>query len=450
MNKSEVIRACAQHWNPTAGMLYRLSHRTIESHADDVIVYDEEGGKFLDFACSYGVFIVGHCNRKVQDRVLQQIDRLAAAPYGTSNTAAAQLMEKLTSMLPGDLDRVFFANSGAEIAELTLRAVLAANAPRRKIVIVRNSYHGKTMGALNILGQENHRKPFLPLMQELEVVEFGDIDAMRRAVGSGAAAVFLEPVLGGAYLRVPPPGYVRQVAELCRDTGTLFVADEIQTAFGRCGRMFGIDYDPGVLPDVILLSKGLTGGHSSIAVAVMRNALVEKLQSIPGLPSRFLASDSGGSPYACAAAIASIEFIEEEGLCERAQRLGDRLLQGLRTAARRYPKLILDAPGIGLMTGIRVRNSGVETAITMGLGRRGVHVGHSMNETTPHPVLRFYPPLTVTEAQIDQVIAALNETLAEMSRKPVLFLDLLNQVMKRQYRLPKPLMYKLANVDPDA
>ncbi|MBV1774956.1 aspartate aminotransferase family protein [Burkholderiaceae bacterium DAT-1] len=446
MNRLEVIEASGRYWNPTAATLYRVAHRSIESHAEGAIVTDEDGRQFLDFACSYGVFIVGHCNPYVQARVLQQIHTLAATPYGSANAVTAEFMDTLTSMLPGDLTRVFFANSGAEISELAMRAVLAARAPHHKIVVIRNSYHGKTLGALNLLGQQNHRKPFLPLSPDVSFVPYGDIEAMRREVGNGAAAVFLEPVLGGCYLQTPPKDYVRQVADLCRQTGTLFVADEIQTAFGRCGRMFAFDEDPNVQPDIVLLSKGITGGHSSIAVAVLRESLVERIQSIPDLPPRYLASDSGGSPYACAAALASIEFIREQHLPQRAMQLGARLLAGLRSAARHYPRLILDAPGIGLMTGLKMRNPAVETALTIALGKRGVHVGHSMNESCEHPVLRFYPPLTVTEAQIDQALAALDDALQELGKKPVFVFDLMNQIIKRQYRLPRSVLFKLGGV----
>ncbi|UXY17148.1 aspartate aminotransferase family protein [Chitiniphilus purpureus] len=446
MNCQQLIAMAGRHWNPTAATMYRVAHRTVESHSAGSWVFDEDGRRFLDFACSYGVFIVGHCNPHVQERVIRQIEKLAASPYGTANATGAEFFKVLTDMLPGDLKRVYFANSGAEISELTMRAVLAIQAPRKKIIVIRNSYHGKTLGALNLLGQQNHRAPFLPLSPDVSFVPWGDLEAMQREVGAGAAAVFLEPVLGGAYLQTPPPGYVRGVAELCQKTDTLFVADEIQTAFGRCGRMFAIEYDPGIQPDIMLLSKGITGGHSSIAVAVMRESLVRKLEAIPGLPARYLATDSGGSPYACAAALAAIEFIREHNLPAQAEKLGARLLGGLRDAARKHPALILDAPGIGLMTGLRVRNPAVETAITIGLGKRGIHVGHSMNESAQHPVLRFYPALTVTEAEIDQVLAALNETLATLDRKPAFVFDLMNQIVKRQYRLPPKVLFKLAGV----
>ncbi|KYC40902.1 hypothetical protein WA1_25125 [Scytonema hofmannii PCC 7110] len=267
----------------------------------------------------------------------------------------------------------------------------------------------------------------------------------KKPIGNGVAAVFLEPILGGAYLTVPPAGYLKEVETLCRQTNSLLVVDEIQTGFGRVGKMFAIEFDQ-VLPDIILLSKGITGGHTSIAIAVMRDTVVHKINTIQGLPARYLASESGGSPYACAAAVASIEFIRRNNLPERAQQLGQRLRQGLKEAARKYPKLILDAPGVGLMTGLRVRNSAVETAITIELGKHKIHVGHSMNESAKYPVLRFYPPLTVTAEEIDRVLAALHEVLTSLNQKPALFYDLFNQLVKRQYRLPKKLLFRLAGL----
>lgn len=448
MDRQAVINASGKYWNPTAATLFQIAHRTIESHAENTTVVDEEGNKYLDFACSYGVFIVGHCNSHVQQSVLKQIHHLATTPYGLTTPVTATLMKTITDLLPGDLNRVFFANSGAEAAEIALRAVLAHQAPRRKVVVAVNSYHGKTMGALNILGQQNHRLPFQPLMSDVEFVPYGDAKAMEAAIGNGVAAVFIEPILGGAYLMVPPPGYLKQVETLCRQTNSLLVVDEIQTGFGRAGKMFAIEFDQ-VSPDIILLSKGITGGHASIAIAVMTDAVVDKINSIEGLPPRYLASESGGSPYACAAALASIEFIRDRNLPERASKLGQRLKSGLEEAARKYPHLIIDAPAIGLMTGIRVRNPAVETAITVELGKHKVHVGHSMNESAKHPVLRFYPPLTVSEEEIDQAIAALHQALATLAQKPTLFYDLFNQLVKRQYQLPKKLLFRLTNTKAD-
>jgi putrescine aminotransferase len=167
------------------------------------------------------------------------------------------------------------------------------------------------------------------------------------------------------------------------------------------------------------------------------------LRATDGLDPRYLASDSGGSPYACATALAAIEYIEHHDLPGRAERVGGALRRGLQRMAERYPKLIVDAQSIGLMTGLTMRNPATETALTMAMGRRGIHVAHSMNETARHPVLRFYPPLTVTEDEIEFVLNALDDSLSELNKKSGLSYDLFNQVVKRLYRIPPAMLYRL-------
>jgi len=445
MNRLQVIDTCDKHWNPSAATLYHISHRTIEKSSSGSWVYDEEGNRYLDSGCSYGVFIVGHGNVVGKERVTQQVRRMGMRPYGVTDSNTPALMKKLASILPGDLERFVFTNSGAEASEVALRIALAAQYPRKKIVAIENSYHGKTLGALNILGQRNHRTHFSPTFKDVQFVPFGDIVAMKDAIGDGAAAVFIEPVLGGPYLQIPPAGYLKQVEVLCRNTGTLLVADEIQTAFGRAGSMFGVDYDK-VTPDMMILSKGLTGGHAAVAALTISRQLAEIVDSDKELSASFTGSGSGASPFSMAAALAALEVIMDDDLPARAVLLGTRLLSGMRKIASQYPKLILDVPGIGLMTGLKVRNPAIETAITVVIGRKGVHVGHSMNESAKHPVLRFYPPLTVTEEEIDRCLGALEETLKQVASRPLIAFDILNQIIKRQYRLPRWFLFKLAGV----
>lgn len=445
MNREQVIDVCDNNWNPTAATMYRISHRTMEQSAHGQWIHDNEGNKFLDFACSYGVFIVGHTQSYIQQAVQKQLDEVAIRPYGSCDENTIKLMAKLADMLPGDLNRSYFCNSGAEAVELAMRASFEANPTRKKMVVISDSYHGKTLGALNILGQTGHRTPFTPLMENVEYVPFGDIAAMKRAIGDGVSAVFIEPVLGGPYLQVPPAGYLKQIECLCRETGSLLIADEIQTAFGRAGKMFAIEYD-NIVPDMIILSKGLTGGHAAIAVTVMSEALERKLIDEQGIDPRLLTSGSGGNPYNNTAALAAIEFIEQQDLTGRAQRLGTRLLTGMRQICADYPQLVLEVPGIGLMTGLKCANPAVETAITMVMGKQNIHLGHSMNEKAAHPVLRFYPPLTVTEQEIDQCLAALEQTMKRLGSRPKLMFKLLNQLIKRQYTLPRKFLYKLTGV----
>lgn len=442
MNRLDVIDQCDQHWNPTASVLYRMANRTIEDEASGSWIYDEEGARFLDFACSYGVFIVGHGNEQVRAAALQQAAQLGVATFGGPSAATVALMKKLASLLPEDLNRVWLGNSGAEVCEIALRMVLALQAPKRKIVVAKHSYHGKTLGALNVLGQRNHRRDFEPLMQNIEFVDYGDLDAMSRALETGAAAVFIEPILGGPYVTVPPKGYLKGVETLCRDTGTLLVADEIQTGFGRAGLMFAFEAEQ-VVPDMVLLSKGLTGGHVAIGALVVRESLNARLEADSDLAPGLFTSGSGGAPITAAAALASIEVIEREQLPARSKAMGEILRSGLEAIAAQYPELILSVPGTALMTGLKVRNPAVETAIVSVMGKMGVHLGHSMNESAETPVLRFYPSLLVTEEEIQLCLAALEKTMARLGSRPAMFYDLFNLLVRRQYRLPRWFVYAL-------
>lgn len=442
MNRMDVIDVCDRHWNPTASVLYRMANRGIEKEARGSWIVDEDGKKHLDFACSYGVFIVGHGNESVRAAALQQAEQLAMRPYGVICPPTAALMKKIADMLPSDLNRVWLGNSGAEMCEIALRIVLALQAPKRKIVIAKNSYHGKTLGALNLLGQQTHRRHFEPLMEQVVLVDYGDLNAMAQALKDDVAAVFIEPILGGPYVTVPPQGYLKGVETLCRASGALLIADEIQTGFGRAGEMFTFEAEQ-VLPDMVMLSKGLTGGHVAIGALVLRESLNTKLEAIPGLDAALFTSGSGGCAITAAAALASIEFIQDRNLPERSRQMGQKLGAGLKAIAARHPALILSVPGTALMLGIKVRNPAVETAIVSVMGKMGVHLGHSMNESADHPVLRFYPSLLVTEEEIDICLSTLGNTMARLSARPVWFYDLFNLLIRRQYRLPRWFVYAL-------
>ena len=442
MNRMDVIDVCDKHWNPTASVLYRMANRTIEEEARGSWIYDEGGKKYLDFACSYGVFIVGHGNELVRASAVKQAELLAMRPYGAICPPTAKLMKKIADILPGDLNRVWLGNSGAEVCEIALRIVLALQAPRKKIIIAKNSYHGKTLGALNVLGQQTHRRDFEPLMERVELVDYGDLEAMKRALNTDAAAVFIEPILGGPYVTVPPKGYLKGVETLCRESGALLLADEIQTGFGRAGTMFAFEAEQ-VMPDMVLLSKGFTGGHVAIGALVLRESLNEKLEAIPGLDPALFTSGSGASPITAAAALASIQFIEEQDLPARSQRMGKKLRAGLQAIAVKYPELIMSVPGTALMTGLKVRNPAVETAIVSVMGKMGVHLGHSMNESADRPVLRFYPSLLVTDEEVDLCLAALEKTMARLGGRPSIFYDVFNILIRRQYKLPRWFVYAL-------
>jgi putrescine aminotransferase len=422
LSRADCASIYEKSFNFGLGRLFRVAGVPIETSARGSWAVDETGRRYLDFGTSFGVFSVGHCNARVQSAVLAQLDRMASAPWGLAGAAEEELRRRLREVLPGDLNEVVFSGSGSEAAEAALRIVSLANAGRTRLVATSKGYHGKTLGALGVIGQPHLREPFEPLWREVSFVETGDEAAIVGAIDGRTAAVFVEPVTAGNYLIVPRPGYLAAVRRACDKHGALMVVDEVQTAFGRTGWLFGSDRDD-VVPDIMMMSKVLTGGCIAFAATAMRDDVARKAQLRCHDLRQALQSPSAGWPIACAAALAAIDEVLGGRLPERAARLGQRLLSGLKDLAERHPRLIVSAEGIGLMTGLISRNRAVEYAIYLKMLRRGVISGLSLNSTAPTPVLRLYPPLTVSEQEIERALRELAGALEEIERLPSFVLE---------------------------
>lgn len=436
MSRQELLDIYDRHYNPTLARLFDVADCPVEATASGVHVMDEDGRSYLDFAAGYGVFSLGHLDARVQAAAQRQLETLPMLPVGVPNEPADALVRTLTELLPGDLDHVLLAGSGSEAIEIALRTALLARPRHSRLVASQLSYHGKTLGALGVMGQKHLRAPFEPLWPDTQFVPFGDVDAMATAVGRGAVAVILEPVLGGGYLVVPPVGYLTEVAEICRRTGTLFIVDEVQTGFGRTGTMFSIGRE-NIVPDMVVLSKGMTGGHVPMAAVAVRASLVAGLGETLWRQNQAHASDASGSLLACATAKVAIDVIVERKLPQRAAQLGAYLLGRLRAVAEMHNDWVKDVPGCGLMTGIELRSGIAEYAVWLQLLERGVLAGFSTNSHARTPVLRFFPPLTIGHQDIDRAIDALSDSLTALDRKPTLLYDLANAALPLQYRLPK-------------
>lgn len=440
MNYKEITRIYEKHYNPTLALLFECVKTRIEDHDEGGYVYDDQGDKYLDFACGYGVFSVGHKNPRVQAAMLAQLDKMAWAPLMTAHEPGAELVRTLAGLMPDDLKRVYLCGSGSEAIEIALRIAGLRKPERTRLCAVNHGFHGKTLGATGICGQNYLRSPFEPIWDDVRFVPYGDFAAMERAVAEGASAVIIEAVLGGGFITVAPPGYLKDLRALCDKTGTLLIVDEVQTGFARTGKMFGFEHD-GITPDILIVSKGMTGGHVSMAAAVVRESVIAQLPaSAADLDAFAYVSDTAGSPLACAASKAAIDFIVDEKLVDLAAKNGPYLQDGLRRAAEEYPSVGLGAPGIGLMTGLKVRNNMVEMALWLAMLKRKVVTGLSTNPVTPSPVMRFFAPLTVSREQIDVALGALDESLREMARMPGLVLDLANEAGKYQFKIPKPML----------
>ncbi|MBU6959693.1 aspartate aminotransferase family protein [Pseudomonas sp. CVAP len=429
---NRLVDDCYKHWTPSAAKLYRIANTGIERSAEGAIVTDHRGKHFIDCACSYGIFLVGHQNPQVKYASQRQLNRMAWQPEGLTHNSQHQLSETLKRLAPGEWGDVRYTMTGAEAIEQTLRYALKRQLPRKRIVVMRNAYHGKTLTTMAILGQQYQSNQHGLNRVMVDFIPYGDFAALEHAITNQVAAVYIEPILGGAHLTLPEAGYNTRIRELCSAHGCLMIADEIQTAFGRCGKWFGVDYD-NVVPDIMVLSKGLTGGYAAIAAVMYSRALIDRQ---PLDPLEDQVCGQGGLPYACETALAAIRAIEEGQLIEKSQAASTQLCQGLQLLAEAYPQIISDAPAIGLMTGLRLKGAVWENLISMELTKRGVHSGHSLNEKATAPVLRFYPPLTITTAQISQVLKALEESLEAVASKPRWMLKLMTPIIRNLYRIP--------------
>jgi putrescine aminotransferase len=256
------------------------------------------------------------------------------------------------------------------------------------------------LGALSASGREAFRAPFAPLVPDVVHVPFGDLAALA-AVVDGAAAVIVEPVQGEGGVIVPPPGYLRGVRERCDRSGAVFIADEVQTGLGRCGALFACDREA-VVPDVMTLAKGLSGGVMPIGAYVARADVWNAAYARAPL---LHTSTFGGNELACAAALAALDVLVDDDLARAASERGAQLLDGARTIAARYPAVIADVRGAGLLVGVELRNEGYAGTIIPELLKRGVTAAWTLNA---QHVIRLEPALIVTAAQITAALAALD------------------------------------------
>ena len=362
-------------------------------------VYDVEGREYLDFLAGIAVNVLGHCHPKVTLALQQQAQRL----LHVSNLFYTEPQVKLAQVLVEHsfADKVFFCNSGAEANEAAIklarrRAHAKDGADRYEIVSMLNSFHGRTLATLTATGQEKVRQGFEPLPEGFRYVPFNDVEALSKAVTPRTAGVLVEVVQGEGGVRVATPAFLRACRDISRERGALLILDEVQTGIGRTGRLFAHEHF-GITPDVMTLAKGLGGG-------VPIGACLATDEAARAFTPGSHASTFGGNPLVCAAALAVLDVIlEDRDILGQCARSGEYFLKGLQDLKGRCPA-VTDVRGLGLLIGVEVTLDARE--LVHDLRKRGVLA----NATNEH-VLRFAPPLIVTVAEIDRVVATLGDVI---------------------------------------
>ena len=399
----EVFENYRRYVNPPLARVMKLSGSPIEVRAESSTIWDQNGKAYLDFAGGYGVFTLGHRHPRVLAAVREQLDRFALSGKTMFNVLLGRASKRLAELSPGDLEISFWCNSGAEAVEGALKLARVATG-RKKIVATHDAYHGKTIGALSASGREAFQTPFRPLLADVAHVAFGDVEVLDAALVD-AAAFIVEPVQGEGGVNVPPEGYLRAVRAACDRAGALFIADEVQTGLGRCGYRFGCERD-GVVPDVMTLAKGLSGGVVPVGAYIARTPIWMRAY---GKAPLIHTSTFGGSELACAAALAAMEVLEEERLAENARERGAQLLAGCAQIAADFPQVVAQVRGLGLLVGVELRSEGYGGWIIPEMLKHGVTAAWTLNQQR---VIRLEPPLVVRPEEIEQALAALRAGVA--------------------------------------
>ena len=357
---------------------------------EGALVWDDEGRRYIDCIAGIGVASVGHANPAVAEALAEQARTLVTCPGIFSNDKRALLMEKLVALAPEGLDRAFLCNSGAEAVEAAIKFARLSTG-RTRIVAAMRGFHGRTMGALSATHKKDYREPFEPLVPDFSHVPFDNVEKLREAVTDACAALLLEPVQGEGGVRIPHPGYLSEARRICDAAGALLVFDEVQTGFCRTGRMFACEHS-GVTPDMLCLAKAIAGG-------VPMGALLcgERVEPAVGRHG----TTFGGNPLACAAALAAITFMEDEGLARQAEEKGEYFESRF---SRQRPARVRAVRRAGLMIGIELKE------------RARPHISRLAEEgvlalPAGPTVIRLLPPLVIEHEELDRVSDALHTVL---------------------------------------
>ncbi len=366
-------------------------------------VWDDQGRRYLDLFPGWGCGLLGHCPPRVVEAVREQVGQLIHVPNTWHTEQQALLAEALCSRATWK-GMCFFCNSGTEANEAAIKLARLCGKPggRYKIVSLFNSFHGRTMGALSATGQPKYHQGIDPLLPGFDYAPFGDLDAVAHLIDDETAGILVEPIQGEGGINVPPAGYLEGLRELADKHGLLLMFDEVQTGMGRTGHWYAHQHWK-VEPDVVTLAKALAGGVA-MGGMMARPEVADKLR--PGTH----AATFGGNPLACAAALATIATIEEDGLLERARTIGERFRTFFEGLRGRCP-WIKEVRGLGCMIGVELSVDG--SGVVRGCMERGLLIN-----CTHQTVIRLLPAMNLSDAELEEGCGVLEEVLVNLEARP--------------------------------
>ncbi len=363
-------------------------------------VWDTAGKEYIDCMGGYGVALVGHCNDRVVSALKRQAEILITAHMSTYNDTRLRFMEKITSVAPPTLSKMFFANSGAESVEAALKFARKYSG-RHGVIAMNGAYHGKTFGALSVTYSEKYRKPFMPLLDGVKFVQYSDPSMLEQAIDDTIGSVIIEPIQGETGIIVPPDDLLPKIREICSRRKVVLIFDEIQSGLGRTGKMWaGQNWN--TTPDIMCLAKGIAGG-------IPMGLVLAKQEIMDAMKLGEHSSTFGGSPIACAAGTATMEALIDDKLIDNAAKMGVHFKEGLNRLKEKH-KIIRQVRGIGMMLGVELRFD-VKDILFDGI-RNGLMVLYSGRN-----ILRLLPPLVMDEATVSRSVDIIDVILTNEEKR---------------------------------
>jgi ornithine--oxo-acid transaminase len=370
---------------------------------EGVYVWDDAGNRYLDMMSAYSAVSHGHCHPRLVKVLQEQAAKLAIVSRAFYTDKLAIFLERACKLT--GFEKALAMNTGVEAVETALKAArkwaysikgVAEN--KAEIIACNDNFHGRTITAVGLSSTPQYRKGFGPFPDGLKLIPFGDVDALEKAITPNTAAFLVEPIQGEGGINVPPQGYLKACAEICKKNNVLMICDEIQTGLGRTGNLLAFQHE-GIQPDAIVLGKALGGGLLPVSLFLTRKEVMDVFT--PGDHG----STFGGNPLAAAVGKAALDVLIEEHLIERAAELGKYFQEKLRTL---HSPLIKEVRGRGLLIGLEIDGRYDAHEICLKLLKHGI-----LTKETHKTVIRFAPPLIISKEQIDVVINALNQVLVE-------------------------------------
>ncbi|HVN71319.1 MAG TPA: aspartate aminotransferase family protein [Desulfomonilia bacterium] len=378
----------------------------IEEKRSGACSWDITGKRFIDCQTGSGIMNVGRHNPEIVAALKEALDTYDIGVFLLCSRQKAELAKKLAEITPGSLKCSIFGTGGGEAVDAAIK-IARGYSMKTEIIYTKNAYHGHTGFALSAIGRDSYKEPFEPLMPGFVMVPFGDASAIRSAVNKNTAAVILETIQGEGGINIPPDGYLAEVRKICDEKEVLLILDEIQTGFGRTGKMFACEHWD-VVPDIMTVAKSLGGGIYPISATIFKEEIGDFF-----VPHPFVhLSTFGGSDLGCIVAMAAIDYIIKNNLAEHAEKMGQRFRAGFDRLLKEYPRLLLEVRQKGLMMGLQYTNESIGPRMTLKFAERGVLAVYTGNDPS---ICRLMPPLVITPQEVDEVLNVLEDSMKELS-----------------------------------